>query len=621
MLNVFFGKGRPLLLILLSAAMLSNCREKTMTQLTFENAPEWAAQIVWYQIFPDRFNNGDPMNDPDLASIDGSWPHDNESPWQPHPWESDWYALQPWEKTNGKDIWHNIQRRRYGGDIQGIIDKLDYLKDLGIGGLYINPLFQAPSLHKYDGACYHHIDVHFGPDPKGDLALMAQENPTDPSTWAWTEADKLALKLIDEAHKRGIRIIFDGVFNHMGINSFAFQDIVKNGKSSKYAGWFTISDWNKKSPLGFPFTYEGWYGVQELPELRENELGIVKAPKDYIFAATRRWMDPDGDGNPADGIDGWRLDVAFCVGHPFWKDWRKLVKSINPQAYLTAEIIDTPEKTAPYLQGDEFDAVMNYNFAFAASDFFINDHKRISATQFQEALRSFMNHYSPEMLYVMQNLYDSHDTQRVLSAIVNRDLGSFRNWGEFFALSQATNSQYQVKAPGNYEKAVLRNLIVFQMTFPGAPMVYYGTEAGMWGANDPCCRKPMVWPEIDYQPEKTNPDRSLRQPDEVKFDKSLHAFYRKLIHLRNDMPLLQTGDFQFLPADDEKELFAYRRFDNTGSVFIVFNRSAQEHTYGLHWRYLNGKRKADDFLTGNTYSRNGDFIKVIVPPLGALILR
>jgi cyclomaltodextrinase / maltogenic alpha-amylase / neopullulanase len=225
------------------------------------------------------------------------------------------------------------------------------------------------------------------------------------------------------------------------------------------------------------------------------------------------------------------------------------------------------------------------------------------------------------MLYVMQNLYDSHDTQRVLSAIVNRDLGSFRNWGEFFALSQATNSQYQVKAPGNYEKAVLRNLIVFQMTFPGAPMVYYGTEAGMWGANDPCCRKPMVWPEIDYQPEKTNPDRSLRQPDEVKFDKSLHAFYRKLIHLRNDMPLLQTGDFQFLPADDEKELFAYRRFDNTGSVFIVFNRSAQEHTYGLHWRYLNGKRKADDFLTGNTYSRNGDFIKVIVPPLGALILR
>ena len=591
-----------------------------MPELNFEKVPEWAAQIVWYQIFPDRFHNGDPNNDPEIASLQGSWPHDNDSAWELHPWESDWYELQPWEKANGKGIWHNIQRRRYGGDIQGIIDKLDYLKDLGIGGLYINPLFQAPSLHKYDGACYHHIDVHFGPDPEGDKKLMAMENPADPDTWVWTEADKMALKLISEAHKRGIRVIFDGVFNHMGINSFAFQDLVKNGKASKYADWFTISDWNKPSPLGFPFSYEGWYGVQELPELREDENGIVSGPKAYIFASTRRWMDPNGDGNPADGIDGWRLDVAFCVGHPFWKAWRKHVKAINPQAYLTAEIIEPPEKVKAYLLGDEFDAVMNYNFAFAASEFFINDKTRITASQFEQALRDFINPYDPEMLYVMQNLYDSHDTQRVLSAIVNRDLGHFRDWGDFFEKSQAANYAYKVQAPGNYEKAVLRNLIVFQMTFPGAPMIYYGSEAGMWGANDPCCRKPMVWPEFHYSAEKFSPDQSWREPDEVQFDKKLHAFYKKLIHLRNDTAMLQTGDFQFIVADDEKELFGFRRYDNTGSIVVIFNRSELMQSYELHWRYVYGQKKIQDFLTGKRFSRNGETISVEIPPRGVLIL-
>ena len=130
--------------------------------------PQWAKEVVWYQIFPERFCNGDTKNDPTIETLYGSWPHDTNSDWQVHPWTSDWYELQPYEKNNGKDIWYNLQRRRYGGDLQGIINKLDYIKELGIGAIYLNPVFEAPSLHKYDGATFHHIDPNFGPDPEGD---------------------------------------------------------------------------------------------------------------------------------------------------------------------------------------------------------------------------------------------------------------------------------------------------------------------------------------------------------------------------------------------------------------------------------------------------------------------
>ena len=188
--------------------------------------PDWAKGIVWYQIFPERFWNGDPQNDPRLEDQRGAYPHDLTQPWQIHPWTSDWYELQPYEQANGKGFWHNVQRRRYGGDLQGILDRLDYLQSLGVGGLYLNPVFESPSAHKYDGATYHHVDPHFGPDPQGDRQLMAAEPPgPDPARWVWTAADRLLLQLIAEVHRRGMRIILDGVFNHMGLNSWAFRDV------------------------------------------------------------------------------------------------------------------------------------------------------------------------------------------------------------------------------------------------------------------------------------------------------------------------------------------------------------------------------------------------------------
>ena len=193
--------------------------------------PAWAKKAVWYQIFPERFRNGNPAGNPTLADIEGAWPHDLTSPWQIHPWTADWYELQPYEQANGQGIWVNLIRRRYGGDLQGILDKLDYLQDLGITALYLNPVFESPSHHKYDGTLYHHIDRTLGRDPAGDKALMAQEDPADPATWQWTAADQLELKLIEAVHRRGMRIIFDGVFNHVSLNNPFFRMLLSISSS------------------------------------------------------------------------------------------------------------------------------------------------------------------------------------------------------------------------------------------------------------------------------------------------------------------------------------------------------------------------------------------------------
>lgn len=535
--------------------------------------PEWAKHAIWYQIFPERFWNGDPGNDPTLESQRNAWPHDLSLPWHVHPWSADWYALADYERANGRGIWHNLQRRRYGGDLQGVLDRLDYLAALGVNALYLNPVFHAPSSHKYDGASYHHVDPTFGPDPLGDLRLMQAEVPGDSRTWVWTAADKLLLTLIERLHARGMRLILDGVFNHMGLNSWAFQHVRAHGLDSPYADWFKIR--GQAANVFAPFSYTGWYGVPELPELRQDERGIVAGPKAYIFEATRRWMDPDGDGDPADGIDGWRLDVAFCVRHGFWKDWRAHVRAINPEAYLTAEIIDTPEANAPYLEGDEFDAVMNYNFGFAASEFFIE--RSIGLGALDAKLAHLRTSYRAEVAYVMQNLYGSHDTDRVASRLVNAGFHPFRDWTHYHPKAQAeNNAAYQVRKPHAAERETLKLMTAFQMTSLGAPMIYYGDEAGMWGANDPCCRKPMVWPDLVYVPEQALPHGGERTPDEVVFDHDLHAHYQRWIQLRRRLPALRAGDLVTELVDDRRGLWAFTRSLNGQTVRVVLNASGQD---------------------------------------------
>jgi len=468
-------------------------REPVKHNSVGEFVPAWAKQAVWYQIFPERFRDGDPSNNPTVKDIQGSDPQQPPAHWEVHPWDSDWYELQAYEKANGDpELWKHLLRSRYGGDLQGVIDKLDYIKELGINAIYLNPVFDSPSLHKYDAASYHHIDPNFGPDPDGDRELMATEQAWDPTTWVWTKADELALELINQAHKRGIRIIFDGVFNHMGINSFAFQDLRKNQQQSPYSDWFVVKSWDDEE-AGTKFAYEGWFGVQSLPEFAEDENGLAKGPREYVFAATQRWLNPKGQGTEH-GIDGWRLDVAYCVAHSFWKDWRKHVKSINPDAYLTAELVMPLEQARLYLQGDEFDGEMNYNFAFASAEFFFQPKgSAITASQFDAALKEMRNIYPKGIAYATQNLFGSHDSNRVGSHIVNRGIGSFRDWGKYFNLSQAANNpDYKVRKPNAEEVQLQKLFAIFQMTYVGSPMIYYGDEVGMWGANDPDDRKPMI---------------------------------------------------------------------------------------------------------------------------------
>ena len=609
---------KPFLIVLLAtAACGSSAQDKPV-----EFVPQWAKAAVWYQIFPERFRNGDPSNDPTVADIAGADPMEPPKQWRVHPWGSDWYQLQDYEKANGEpELWKHMQRRRYGGDLQGVLDKLDYLQDLGINAIYLNPVFDAPSNHKYDGASYHHIDPNFGPDPKGDRALMAKENPGDPKTWVWTKADEMALTLIAEAHKRGIRVIFDGVFNHMGFNSFALQDVRRNKMKSPYLSWFTIKNFDDPAS-GNVFDYEGWWGNKSLPELREDANGIVPGPKAYIYAATERWMNPKGKGRQH-GIDGWRLDVAYMVAHPFWKDWRRHVKAINPEAYLTAEIVNTPNVVKPYLQGDEFDGEMHYNFAFTAAEFLFNESKyRITAREFDRKLAELRTMYPPGVAYVNQNLFGSHDTNRIGSYIVNRSLGNFRDWGKWFQMSQpVNNSNYNVRKPNAAELQLQKQFVVLQMTYVGAPMVYYGDEVGMWGGNDPDDRKPMIWPDIVYEKERALPKQNLRpesEADTVAQNLDLHAFYKKLIGIRNSHPALHIGSYRTLLADNGDEVFAYERQAGGEVIWVILNNSASERRVRLPCSDFD---EFQDLLNDRAYAAQRTEVEFTVPAKQAAVLR
>ncbi|HEY6906168.1 MAG TPA: alpha-amylase family glycosyl hydrolase, partial [Ignavibacteriaceae bacterium] len=392
-----------------------------------ENFPEWAKGIVWYQIFPERFANGDTSNDPEADKVfinSKSRPAD----WKITKWTADWFAQSSWEKQEGGSLSRHLTERRYGGDIEGIIEHLDYLKNLGIGAIYLNPMFEAVSMHKYDGSTYHHIDVNFGPDPSGDRRIMESEVPDDPRTWKWTEADKLFLQLISEVHQRGMKIIIDGVFNHTGVQFWAFQDIVKKGTNSKYKDWYEITSFDNPQTPSNEFTFHGWWNSRTLPQFNRTQNDLAPGPKQYILYATRRWMDPNNDGDPSDGIDGWRLDVAKDVPIGFWRDWRKLVKSINPSSIIIGELWDL---SPDYISDNGvFDALMNYNFAFAVNNFFVAEKTKIRVTEFINRLKNIDVNYPERNLFLLQNLVDSHDTERISSMIANPDRDYDRDGNE-----------------------------------------------------------------------------------------------------------------------------------------------------------------------------------------------
>ncbi|MCS7064439.1 MAG: alpha-amylase family glycosyl hydrolase [Methylacidiphilales bacterium] len=545
-----------------------------------QNVPDWAQYAIWYQIFPERFRNGDPRNDPTHDSLE--FPDTVPASWQVTPWTRQWYEREPaWE--TGKSFFDSVFNRRYGGDLQGVIEKLDYLADLGINAIYFNPVFYGRSTHKYDGACLHHIDPFFGPDPIGDLAIIEKENE-DPSNWQWTSADKLFLHLLQEAKKRNIRVIIDGVFNHTGTHFFAFRDIKLNQENSPYRDWYQIEEFDDPRTRRYEFRYKGWWGFGTLPVLRHTPdgLNMHPAPKAYIFEITRRWMDPNGDGNPSDGIDGWRLDVADELPIGFWKDWNAHVRKINPNAYTVAEV--WKDASQFIIQGG-FSAAMNYHgFAVPVKGYLID--RAIRASEFTKMIRDRRNAHHPSVARALQNLMDSHDTDRLASMIVNSKNRNYINaaifdYDESRFVSARQNPKYNTRKPSEEHRTLQRLILFYQVTAVGAPMIYYGTEAGMWGADDPCDRKPMPWPDLPMEPETLDPRGHRHDPDENQFDSSLHATYRAALCFRAQNKALADGHQHDIYVNDAEDTFAFIRQNDSQKILVAINRSEEPRTFSI----------------------------------------
>lgn len=569
--------------------------------------PDWALDARWYQIFPERFRNSTTANDPVVQSLGlGEYkPVD----WEISDWTGDWYALAGWETASGQGFYDSVFKRRYGGDLQGVIDKLDYLKELGINALYFNPIFHAESLHKYDASSYHHIDPFFGPDPAADLLLVRDETE-DPATWQWTAADKLFLELIQQAHKREMRVIIDGVWNHTGRDFFAFRDILKNQQQSRYKEWFSVNRWDIPDTKHNEFDYNGWFGFKALPEFRDTEdgLNLAPGPKRYVFEATRRWMDPNGDGDPSDGVDGWRLDVAEQMPTAFWRDWNAYVRTLNPEVYTTAEIWGSARH---FLEETQFTACMNYaGFAIPVKGWLVDD--GISVREFSAHLRRERELYEPATFLAMQNLVDSHDTQRIASAIVNRPPKNHHyhntDWYEYDgdSASPRKNRKYQLHAPEAEGRAIWKMVALMQAAYTGAPMIYYGTEAGMWGADDPCDRKPMVWQDLAYVDESHHPLERKRKPDPVGFDKEIYQAYEFCMRMRTYSKALRRGDYRELLVDDSRNCFAFARVKEDKVILVLFNRSEAEQEVAFT---LEGLPETGDRRPELVYSTREDVFK------------
>lgn len=608
------------ILFFASILMMASCNGKTKTT-DIESPPGWSKEVIWYQIFVERFNNGDPSNDPTIASITtptASFPVPDD--WTVTPWTSDWYTQEPWAVKTGLGLRETMQHRRYGGDLQGILNKLDYLSELGITAIYLNPINDAPSLHKYDARNYHHIDINFGPDPGGDLAIMATEDPADPATWKWTSADKLFLSLVEELHKRGIRVIVDFSWNHTGVLFWAWQDLIKNQEQSAYKDWYEVTAWDDPATAGNEFAYKGWLNIMSLPEFKKTgvtgerkhgfpyEGNLNEGAKKHVFDVTRRWLAPDGDVSK--GIDGFRLDVAEQIPMGFWREYRQVVKSVNPEAYLVGEIWwqtwpDDLMDPAPYTNDSVFDAVMFYQAYRPARGFFAEAAPEYDARQFADQLLYEWGRLEEPFRYGMMNVNATHDSPRLLSCFANK--GKYK-----YQASPHEDTAYISGRPDADTYNRVRLYLVHQFTSIGSPHIWNGDEFGMWGGDDPDERKPLWWEELKFDDEtRTNIKPGKKTYDQVGFNREHLEFYKKLIHIRKENPVLVSGSLDFTVADDK--ILAYNRRNNNGDLIsVVFNLGNPPYMFRLP---ENGTY--DDLLTGEKFSG----AEVTVESLSARLLK
>lgn len=505
--------------------------------------PEWAKGAVMYQIFTDRFYNGDPSNDVE---------------------DREYYYIGDYS-SRVKD-WNKYPaamgvREFYGGDLRGVIEKLDYLQDLGVEVLYFNPLFVSPSNHKYDIQDYDYIDPHYGVIVDDGGAVLPEGVTENRQATKYQRrtgsfknleaSNELFIQLVEELHRRGMKIILDGVFNHCGsFNKWMDRERIYEGQDTYAPGAYVSADspyrsyfrFFQEKPGDWPYNgnYDGWWGHDTLPKLNYEESTKLE---NYILQIGRKWVSPPYN------VDGWRLDVAADLGrsneynHYFWKKFRRAVKDANPNALILAEHYGDPGE---WLQGDEWDTVMNYDAFMEPVTWFLTGMEKHSDEAREELLGNADNfvgsiqHHMANMLtpslQVAMNELSNHDHSRFLTR-TNHIVGRVEHLGP-------------EAAEAYVNPAVMREAVVMQMTWPGAPTVYYGDEAGVCGFTDPDNRRTYPWGHEDQE---------------------MLAFHKEMIRIHKEFPALRTGSLKILCWDEN--ILAYGRFLEEPIIVIINNRS------------------------------------------------
>ncbi len=507
--------------------------------------PDWAKGAVMYQIFVDRFCNGDPTND----VLDQEYAYIGQGVEQ----------VKDWERTpHSMDV-----RSFYGGDLQGVLDKLDYLEKLGVNVIYFNPLFVSPSNHKYDIQDYDYIDPHFGKIIEDEGELLGEGDLDNSHATRYisrvTSAENLEASneffahVVEEIHKRGMKVIIDGVFNHCGsFNKWLDKEgIYRNSKEGYAPGAY----WDEKSPYhgffgfnggSFPKnnTYEGWWGHDTLPKL--NYEGSSKL-EEYILRIATKWV------SPPYSCDGWRLDVAADLGHSivynheFWREFRRAVKRANPNAVILAENYGDSHD---WLRGNEWDTIMNYDGFMEPLTWFLTGLEKHSdsakpemygnSRYFFDGMRHNASRMGSYAASISMNELSNHDHSRFLTR-TNRKVGRLHTLGAK-AAEEGVNF------------GIFREAVVVQMTWPGAPTIYYGDEAGLCGWTDPDNRRTYPW---------------------GKENQDLIEFHRDIIRIHHENEALMCGSLKELIAEDE--ILCYGRFTEHNKIVVIVNNSEDEH--------------------------------------------
>ena len=509
------------------------------------STPDWAKGAVMYQIFTDRFYNGDKSNDVET---------------------NEYYYIGDYSQrvTNWDKYPANMGVREfYGGDLQGVMDKLDYLQDLGVEVVYFNPLFVSPSNHKYDIQDYDYIDPHYGkivddggevlPNGVTDNSQATKYKKRTTGLKNLEASNELFIKLVEELHRRGMKVILDGVFNHCGsFNKWMDRERIYEGEEDYEPGAYVSADspyrsyfrFFKEGPENWPYNanYDGWWGHDTLPKLNYED--SVKL-ENYILYIGRKWVSPPYN------VDGWRLDVAADLGrsneynHEFWQKFRRAVKDANPNALILAEHYGDP---SDWLKGDEWDTVMNYDAFMEPVTWFLTGMEKHSDEAREELLGNIDNfigsmaHHMSNMLtpslQVAMNELSNHDHSRFLTR-TNHMVGRVEHLGP-----EAANEYVN--------KAVMREAVVMQMTWVGAPTVYYGDEAGVCGFTDPDNRRSYPWGHEDQE---------------------LIAFHKEAIRIHKEHPALKTGSLKILGG--EENILSYARFKGHDRIIVVINNRSE----------------------------------------------